>query len=370
MKILYWTDLFLPHIGGIETFSMDLIPALQARGYDLTVLTSRHEEDLPAMEQMGSICVHRFPTWEALRTNDLKMLISVRRAVTAFKRKLKPDIIHLHFGATSYIHLRTQTDACPPTLTTVHALPERSLLENSLFAKVVRASRAVNAVSRRGHGDLCRAFPDFADQFSFVHYGLGPSERDAVEVIPPSFDEPVILCLGRLTPQKGFDLAVKAFAEVERTIPKARLMIVGEGVEEAALKDLAATLGISDKVNFTGSVPPRDVDEVINKATMVLLPSLFEGLPLVALQAARMQRPIVSSDVDGLSELIIDQQTGLILEDNNEQELAQAILSLMQNPQQAFRMGKAAGKRLEERFGFEDCVSQYEKLYHQVADIK
>jgi glycosyltransferase involved in cell wall biosynthesis len=200
-----------------------------------------------------------------------------------------------------------------------------------------------------------------------VYYGLGPSGGSPIEVFPPRFEEPVILCLGRLAPQKGFDLALRAFAQVEKAVPQARLMIVGEGVEESALKQLASTLGIAGKVDFTGAVPPEEVYAVINKATMMLLPSRFEGLPLVALQAARMQRPIISSAVDGLPELVVDRDSGLVLGDNNERELAQAILSLIQDPQKAIGMGKALARRFEERFGFDQCVSRYERLYRQIA---
>jgi glycosyltransferase involved in cell wall biosynthesis len=232
----------------------------------------------------------------------------------------------------------------------------------------VHASRAVNAVSGVGYQLLQRAFPEAADRLSFVYYGLAPSAGSAIELIAPRFDEPVILCLGRLAPQKGFDLALKAFAQIEKAVPKARLMIVGEGVEEAALKQLASTLGIAEKVDFTGSVQPDDVYAVINKATMMLLPSRFEGLPLVALQAAKMQRPIISSAVDGLPELVVDQESGLVLRDNNERDLAKAILSLMQDPHRALGMGRALARRFEERFGFDHCVSEYERLYRRVAE--
>jgi glycosyltransferase involved in cell wall biosynthesis len=367
MKVLYWTDFFLPHIGGVETFGGDLIPALQARGHEVTVVTSSHKADLPAVEQVGSIPVHRFQMWRALRTNDLRELVSIRRAVSALKREMRPDMTHLHFGATSYFHLQTQSAAYTPTLTTVHALTQTSLTETSLLTSIVHASQAVNAVSAAGYQLLSRAFPEATDRLSFVYYGLGPSAGSAIEVIPPCFKEPLILCLGRLAPQKGFDLALRAFAQVEKAVPKARLMIVGEGVEESALKELASNLGIAEKVDFTGSVPPEDVYAVINKATMMLLPSRFEGLPLVALQAARMQRPIISSAVDGLPELVVDNESGLVLKDNHERDLAKAILSLMRSPQKAIGMGKALAQRFEERFGFDHCVSQYERLYHQVV---
>jgi glycosyltransferase involved in cell wall biosynthesis len=365
MKVLYWTDFFLPHIGGVETFGGDLIPALQARGFKVTVLTASHKADLPPVEQVGSIPVHRFPMWTALLANDLRQIVSIRRAVADLKRQIKPDIVHLHFGATSYLHL--QTRGCTPTLTTVHALTGTSLADTSLLGRIVGASAAVNAVSAAGYRLLRQAFPEAADRLSFVYYGLAPLAGSAVEVVAPRFDEPVLLCLGRLAPQKGFDLALKAFALVEKAFPRARMMIVGEGVEHAALQQLATSLGIAHKVAFTGSVPPEKVYAVINRATVMLLPSRFEGLPLVALQAARMQRPIISSAVDGLPELVVDQDSGLVLEDNNERELAKAITWLMEHPDGAIAMGKAVARRFEERFGFDQCVSQYERLYRLVA---
>ena len=346
---------------------MDLIPALQSRGHDVTVLASYTGPGLPAFAKVGSVPVYRFDTWSALSTKDLKSLMSVRKAISSFKRELNPDIIHLHFGATAYLHLQTQSAVQPPTLTTVHALPESSLKENSVFSKVAHASQAVNAVSSKGKQLLSQAFPDLVDRFSFVYYGLGSAWQDATRIDPPSFGEPVILCLGRLVQQKGFDIALKAFARIVPAFPKAHLQIVGEGVEEAALKQLAATLGISHQVRFVGSVPPHAVREVLNQASMVLLPSRYEGLPLVALEAARMQRPIISSDVDGLPELVRDQESGLVLAENNEHELAKAILYLLQNPEQAIRMGKAAAQHLEEHFTFEHCVSEYERLFQKIA---
>lgn len=367
MRILYWTDLFLPHIGGIETFSMDLIPALQARGHEVTVVTSDLTLRERRVETVAGIAVHRFPTWNALRTNDLGAIMTVRRALTELKRALGPDVAHVHFGATAYTYVQTQRAVPVPTVTTVHAIPESSLSRDSLFGKVFEASSAVNAVSVQGHRRLAQAFPEAAERISCIYYGLGTTAHDAVTVRPPSFAEPILLCLGRLTPQKGFDVALRAFAMARDHLPRARLRIVGEGVEERALKDLAAALGIAADVDFTGPVAPHDVLHVVNEATMVLMPSRFEGLPLVALQAARLERPMISSDVDGLPELVVHQQSGLVLERNDEAALAEAILFMARNPERAVAMGKAAARRLEERFGFDRCVDEYERLYRRAA---
>jgi glycogen(starch) synthase len=232
---------------------------------------------------------------------------------------------------------------------------------------MVEESAFINTVSVEAYQRLSLAFPEAVTRTSYVYYGLGPTAHRAIDVMPPSFKDPIILCLGRLVQQKGFDVALQAFSKVEGVIPRARLMIVGEGDEETALKQLAASLGIMGKVDFTGPVSPEDVYQVISKATMLLLPSRFEGLPMVALQAAKLERPIISSDVDGLPELIIDRLSGLVLKENDEYELAKAILFMFRNPDLAVAMGKAAALRLKERFGFDRCVDQYERLYHQAV---
>ena len=367
MKILYWTDLFLPAIGGVETFSMDLIPALQARGHEVWLLTSMHDDGLPAHERIGTIPVYRFPMWNAIRSSDLRAVIAVKRGVAELKRRFEPDLVHLHFGATAYVHLQSRAAVPAPTLTTVHAIPDSSLGEDSLLGKVVRTSAAVNAVSARGQETLARTFPDCAPRMSYIYYGLGPSELDGAGITPPAFDDPLILCLGRLTRQKGFDLAIEAFARIARDFPRARLMIVGEGVEDASLKQLAAALGVTARINFAGPVPPHEVYRIMGQATLMLLPSRFEGLPLVALQAARMQRPMITSAADGLPELVVHGESGLVLEENTASHLAAAIVTMLRNPAEAIRMGQAAARRFEEHFAFEHCVTRYEKLYRKVV---
>src|SRR5690606_21086785 len=147
----------------------------------------------------------------------------------------------------------------------------------------------------------------------------------------------------------------------------ARLMIVGEGVEDASLKQLAAALGVTARINFAGPVPPHEVYGIMSQATLMLLPSRFEGLPLVALQAARMQRPMITSAVDGLPELVVHGESGLVLEENTASHLAAAIVTMLRNPADATRMGQAAARRFEEHFAFEHCVTRYEELYRKLV---
>src|SRR5262249_3612688 len=125
---------------------------------------------------------------------------------------------------------------------------------------------------------------------------------------------PRVLCLGRLAPEKGFDLALTAFAAVIERHPHARLLIAGDGPARSDLERQAGQSGLGRAVDFVGWVAPDQIPALLNGATAVVIPSRQEGLPLVAVEAALMARPVVATRVGGLPEAIVHQQTGVLVE--------------------------------------------------------
>ena len=364
MKILYWTDLYSPHVGGVEVFSAKFIPALQKRGHEVAIVTSHRQFQLPDYSLDNNIPVYRFNFWEALEKRNLKQTIAIRRQITQLKQDFKPDLVHLHFGATSYFHLQTMNTYSTPTLTTIHAVPEASLsTPQSFLYKILQNSDWVNTVSPQGLEKMRQYIPEITPHSSVVYYGL---ELPDLEPKTPNFNPPTLLCLGRLVPQKGFDVALDAFAVLLKRFPQIRLVIAGDGSERTALVNQAEELGIESAVDFKGLIPPEQVPALLNEATMVLLPSRFEGLPLVALQAAQMCRPIVATNVDGLPKLVINQKTGMLIEKDEPKMLTDAIAFCLEHPELAIALGQAARKRFNQIFSMESCVDNYDALYHQV----
>jgi glycogen synthase len=172
-----------------------------------------------------------------------------------------------------------------------------------------------------------------------------------------------VLCLGRLVPDKGFDLALAAFAAIADRFPQLRLIIAGDGPARLSLEKQAAALGIAGWVDFLGWVPPEKVAELINLATIVVMPSHREGLPTVALEAALMARPVVGTRVGGFPEVVLHQKTGWLVPPGDENALAEALLLLLNEPRSAVEMGEAARIRAQEIFSFERYIDAYENLY-------
>lgn len=368
MRILYWTDLYHPHVGGVEVFSQKLIPALQQKGHEVIVVTSHRRYQLPDQSLENNIPIYRFHFWDALEKNNLKQSILIRKQIAQLKKTFQPDLVHLHFGATSFFHLQTMEAYPTKTLTTIHAVPEQSLSSSHSFLhKVLACSDWINTVSPQGLEKMRHYLPTITANSSVVYYGLDNPE---LELKVPDFDSPTLLCLGRLVPQKGFDIALEAFSRLQEKFPNARLVIAGDGSERIALTNQAKNLGIESSVDFKGLVEPAQVYSLLNEATLVLLPSRFEGLPLVALQAAQMARPIIATNVDGLPKLVNDQQTGMLIEKDNVTALSNAITHCLRHPDHSVAMGQAAKRRFEEIFSLESCTNNYDALYRQVSQQK
>jgi len=368
IKILYWTPFFLPDIGGIETLSAKLLPALKEQGYDVTVLTSHGKYGVADKTDFNGIPGFRFHTRNAIANCDLSRILGIRAQVTRLKQSFKPDLIHLHMSDPNvYFHLSTAA-ACPaPTIVSIHQDIEYFGFQggdDTLLGNVLNMADWVTAVSGSTLSDLLRIAPEIRNRSSVIYNGVDLSD---IVSDPISFNPPRILCLGRLIHAKGIDVAIAAFALLLKRYPDARLTIVGEGQQRGQLEKQVEGLGLTDSVNFTGRVSPEEVPAIMNRATVVVMPSRVEGFPMLALEVARMARPLVATPAGGLPEAIVHERTGLIVEHENSPAIADAVAFLLDHPEIASSMGQAARLRVLETFSLKSCVDSYSGLYRRLA---
>jgi glycogen(starch) synthase len=253
-------------------------------------------------------------------------------------------------------------------LVTRHELFDRDhpVGPDTLAIRVMRQADWVACCCRAALAETRAHLPEITPRSSAILNGL-PFPNGVPR--PAPLDPPVLLCIGRLSEQKGFDLAVAAFSEVLTRFPAARLVILGDGPERAALEAQAARSGVAPSIEFVGWIPPSTVPEQIASSTIVLQPSRrVEGLPLVAVQAAQIGRPIVATRVGGLPEVVSDRETGFLVEPEDPRALARAIVALLDEPEALQRMGEAARRRARRDFTIDRFVSEYVDLYHRLVE--
>jgi len=176
-------------------------------------------------------------------------------------------------------------------------------------------------------------------------------------------DRPAVY-VGRLTREKDTATLLRASVEVIARCPSFRLAIAGSGPCAAELVDLAHDLGIAEHVRFLGEV--RDIAGLLHSASLFVLPSLTEGIPLTVLEAMACGLPVVATRVGGVPEAVTDGTTGVIVEPGHVAELAAALLHVYQHPATARDMGRAGHERVRQFFDVRTMVSGYESLYDDV----
>ncbi|MEM3154018.1 MAG: glycosyltransferase family 4 protein [Candidatus Woesearchaeota archaeon] len=174
----------------------------------------------------------------------------------------------------------------------------------------------------------------------------------------------IVLFIGRLSVEKNVGLLIKAAKVVAQKRPKTLFLIVGGGKDEINLKSMAADC---KNILFTGRIPHADIPKYHKAADVLVLPSFYEGIPLVVVEAAAAGLPVICTDVRDAKDVIIEGKSGFIVPKDNPDILALRILDVLEDPKKAKEMGKIGQKLVMEKFDPEKNLKDCLDLWRQVA---
>ena len=181
-------------------------------------------------------------------------------------------------------------------------------------------------------------------------------------------EAPLLGSLGRLHPQKGFSDLLAALAQVRQRIPSVQLFLAGDGESRESLEAQARSLGLCEAVTFAGT--RANVPEILAALDVLVLPSLWEGMPNAVLEAMAAGLPVVATAVGGTPEAVVDGVTGLLVPPQDPGALACAIERLLRDPDLRRTMGQAGRRRVEQHFDVWETVRQVEDLYETLLREK
>ncbi len=337
----------------------EIISEVRALGIPLTILPELVREISPIKDLLALVRLTRFMRrgrYHIVHTHSSKAGILGRLAA---RWAGVPVIVHTVHGwgfyqgqhpavRTLYITLERLADRCCDRLIVVSRL-------NAEKGLAVGISRPEKYVTIHGGLDVTRYAQPTVDRLA-MRAALG---------IPAT--APVVGTVGRLSPQKAPLDWLRAAATVAQAVPEARFVYVGDGPLRPAAEALIAGLGLSERVILTGL--RRDVPELLATFDVFALSSLWEGLPLVILQALAAGVPVVSTRVDGVEEAITAGVNGVLVPPGQPQALGEAIIALLQDPKQARQLA-AAGRERAQDFSLPRMVAQIDALYQELLAQK
>ncbi len=364
MKILFWTDGFWPRIGGIETQALRFVESLLENGH-VPFVIAQLDPQQPEEETYRNIPIKRFDFKGIIESKALNQLSKIEAYLNKLIQHFAPDIVHLNqcIGTSSFVFSIFRRKFHMPVILTVHSPLYYQKPPFSLVEKICLQVDAICCVSKWVLRELEKLVPQVKEKLHLIYNGL------PLPKIPPSplhFFPPILLVVGRLSIEKGFDTAIQALAHLKKRRPDARLRIIGNGFEESRLRQLTKDLHLSESVEFVGSISMDHIPTFINQASIVLVPSYFESFGLVALEALQMERPVIASNVGGLPEIVSHGETGLLVPPHDPIALAHAIEEILTHPEEGIRMGKEGRNRALD-FSQQKNLRQYEKVYEHFA---
>ncbi len=362
-------------IGGTERVVWELATRLPKSRFEVSVWLSPAPgvDELAAALTQAGLTVHRVA--EVDRRFDLAGMAGTWSRL----RMLRPDLLHVHHvwpAADRYLSLIARAAGVPRLVVTEHITGQsHSRGQRALKRDELRHADAVTAVTGAIVDTLTRDYGIERSRVAVIPNGADPPDPDREEPLARRWREkflptplkPLWVVAGRLEEQKGHDVLFAALARLVKNGLDFTLAVAGDGSRRSWLETQALSLGLAPRVQFLGQL--EDVGGLLAAADAVLLPSRWEGLPLVLLEAMARARPIIASAVGGVRDAIDDGVHGTLVPPGDEAALAEALERLHRKADGAWRLGRAAAQRVRERFVWHAVVEDYEAVYDEVLGL-
>jgi glycosyltransferase involved in cell wall biosynthesis len=353
--------------GGAEEHMLTLLRGLDRKYFRLHLVCTpqcaeRLQPDLPADVELLPLCLQK-PN-QAVAALRLAQILRKRRA----------QILHSHmFYASLFASPIAWVCRVPVIIETPHVREQwrRGWFKSRYFVDrlVGRFVDYYIAVSEANARYLTEQKGLPAEKIVVIYNGCDLKRIEPFQPAPTGLrsslgfghDDPVLIVIGRLEPQKGHEVLLKALVAVRREFPNVRLVSVGEGSLRRELEKLAGALGLQESVRFVGY--QTNVSDWLRLADVSVLPSFYEGLPIVAIESLAAGKPVVATAVDGTPEVVLQGLTGLTVPPGDVPRLAEAITQILRSPELRRNLGSRGRQWVEEHFTQESQVRETQHLY-------
>lgn len=357
-------------VGGGESVLLSLVENINKKIFEPIVLSFT---DGPMVEQLKdmNIPVHVIHT-------EKPFDISVWKKVRKLIKEEKIDIVHAHgTRANSNIFWAARKENLPLVYTChgwsfhqdQNSLKKKIRIwgEKFLTRKATVNICVSNANREEGRTLFGKTFDPVVIQNSIDSRKFNPDKNyyDVRQEFGIDASQILIGFIARFTWQKQPIVLIRAFSEVLKEVPEARLLMVGEGEEKNEALTLIKKLGIEDKILLEDF--RKDVPDVLAAIDIFVLPSLWEGLPVALLEAMSMGKPIIATGVDGTTEVIENMVSGyLINTDNLQKNLIKAMIHLCNDKELKYKLAGGAKERIREHYNVEMMTRRNEEIYRDL----
>jgi glycosyltransferase involved in cell wall biosynthesis len=359
--------------GGAETMARELALRLDPTRFRCTLCVTRLSPGQPNGAELALI---RELEGQGVRVLSLarrgKLHLHAWRPLVSYLRRERVQVLHGHmFGSNVWAALIGPLAGVPVVVAHEHGWsyegqPMRRILDRVLVARSSDAIIASSELARARMIEVERIDPR-RTRLEYIRNGIAqpvPSGRPVRADLGISDGAPLVLAVARLDPYKSLPVLVQAAAQLRDEFPGLRVAIAGEGRERGRLERLIAELRLGDVVRLLGA--RSDVPDLIAACDVATLCSYSETTPLAIMEYMALEKPVVATRAGGIPDLIEDRVEGLLIPPGDSSALAEAIATLLRDPEFARELGRRAGERQRRDFSIDSVARRVEALYREL----
>jgi len=370
LKVLIVSDMFYPHTGGVSEHMLYLCKNLRSLGHDARVLAPSFGDNGPYMHEhflrIGKAI--SIPKNGSFSVITFGLLIPWQ--MRALLEREKFDIIHVHGPIAPVLPYFAIKYSNARNFATFHSAHEDSLgylLWEPVLEQYFRKLDGLIAVSEVARDSVSKYFPG---EYHIIPNGIDTDrfKPDNEPVADLQQYSPIILFVGRFEPRKGLKFLLKAFPEVVKEYPSAKLVIVGEGFLEGYYRRYIQR-HIEESVIFIGFVPPEDLPRYYASCDVFCSPATgAESFGIVLLEAMASQKPIVASDIPGYRKVMEHDKQGLLFRPCDAGDLADKLIDMLQDSGRRKSMGMQ-GRKTALSYNWRNITERIVSLYYNALNI-
>jgi glycosyltransferase involved in cell wall biosynthesis len=345
-------------LGGAQKLLSIIVSALPEQYSPVILCISEKDQPYGETFRRANIPVFTFRRNSHL---DLPRLMAIKRTLAA----QRVDLIHSYLHASNvYAYLAGRMLARPVILSLQSNKPRIGRFQNYALSWAFRRADRVMVNSNAGREYLLNTVRVPLDKIALIK-NCFPSEMLPTPPSDRTTNTKTIGYTGRLdNTVKRIDLILRALPLLFSEEPDAKCVLVGAGPDEQMLRSLTQKLGIADRVEFKGAVP--DVFEVMREYSCLVLPSAFEGLPMVIIEALSLGIPVIATGVGDVKDLVLDNITGRIIRDESPEGLARLMREVLNDPALAAKTRERGPALVRETFSAEAFRVNLTALYESL----
>ncbi len=372
-------------VGGIARHCEGLAKALVQQGHEVHLFTLDFPGS-PDYEEMDGIKVYRaatelghpnFLTWVLLFNHFLgKKMAEVSQSVDF-------DVMHVHDWLAAFAGISFKRYLQKPMVLTVHSTEvgraqglhsaDSFSIDGIEWWATYEADKVI-VCSQSMKSEICGHFNLPWDKVDVIPNAIDPTmyhtsaDRGSVrQRYGVGWGEKLILCVGRLVPQKGIEYFIRAIPNIINRYPEAKFVLVGEGWSRDFLESEARATAHRRKIRFTGFVPDREVIDLMTSADVLVVPSVYEPFGIVALEGMATGVPVVASQVGGLSEVIEHNRTGIFVYPRSPESITWGIDRVLSDPDHARWLTVNAKDKLHKAYSWEAVAMKTVEVYRKLV---